>query len=521
MEENKINEPLMQDGVSSQNPRKTNDDEVKNKVSFRKRISLLLSKGSDETQKKAGRNIALFFAGMLLLTLIARGTAGATMPVVQTQTASKGEIVQAVTGTGNVSVRSSKGMFLPEGLVISQVMVAPGQKVKAGEGLLRFEVDAVQEQLSKAKADLKEKQARYKTLTTNDPYDGTSLANAKNSLAWAQQDYDATVKNRDDNNAAAQTALNNANVALTNANNALAALPSTATPEEREAAEQEVENAKQVVVQAQENIPATKAQGDASVVEAARALENAKSGLQSAQISDTTARQSNANTAAENSASAATLALEIQEKEKQIAELQNLADNNGVLNAAEDAVVLDAAAEGSSVTTAAVINMADAAGGYELELSVDKAEAEKLLAGGEALVTTSGGSMYYTPTVTATIQSISEPDENGKSKVKIVLPDGDWKQGQSVQAQMVQSKQTYQMTLPLSALHNDNSGSYVYVLIKSDNVLGSENVIAKLPVTVQGKDANNVAIEAALSTSDEVVVSSSKAIAEGNKVRKG
>ena len=50
------------------------------------------------TQGRALKGVARFFAAMLVCTLIARGTAGATLAVVQTASPRRGELVQGLTG---------------------------------------------------------------------------------------------------------------------------------------------------------------------------------------------------------------------------------------------------------------------------------------------------------------------------------------------------------------------------------------------------------------------------------------
>ena len=49
------------------------------------------------TQGRALKGVAQFFAAMLVCTLIARGTAGATLAVVQTASPRRGELVQGLT----------------------------------------------------------------------------------------------------------------------------------------------------------------------------------------------------------------------------------------------------------------------------------------------------------------------------------------------------------------------------------------------------------------------------------------
>ena len=66
-----------------------------------------LPRFSDPAQRRAGGHLIQFLAGLLALTLIARGTSGATLAKVDVSGPSRGEIVEAVTGNATVSARDT------------------------------------------------------------------------------------------------------------------------------------------------------------------------------------------------------------------------------------------------------------------------------------------------------------------------------------------------------------------------------------------------------------------------------
>ena len=71
--------------------------------------------------RQAGRLAAVgkFFAAMLVLTLAARGLAGASMPVVTLTGATSGSITQTRTVAGSLSVQGGAPLTLPEGLLVT------------------------------------------------------------------------------------------------------------------------------------------------------------------------------------------------------------------------------------------------------------------------------------------------------------------------------------------------------------------------------------------------------------------
>ena len=127
--------------------------------------------------------------------------------------------------------------------------------------------------------------------------------------------------------------------------------------------------------------------------------------------------------------------------------------------------------------------------------------------------------MYYRPTSAATVFAIALPDDRDRVKVTLLLPEGDWTRGQSLEAEVVISRTSYSLCVPLSALHSDNSGYFVYTVTEKSTVLGIENVLTQVPVNLSARDDTNAAIEGALGRGDAVVTASNKSIGDGSRVR--
>ena len=149
---------------------------------------------------------------------------------------------------------------------------------------------------------------------------------------------------------------------------------------------------------------------------------------------------------------------------------------------------------------------------------VDKADADDLTVGSACEVTTGSRSMYFTPTVTGIVSAIV-PGEDDKANVTISLPQGEWTEGQRVDVQAIQSRSTYNMCLPLSAIRSDNTGYFLLVIEQMTSVLGVENVAVRLPVSVIASDRDMVSIEGPVGRSSQVITGSEKAVAEGDRVR--
>lgn len=88
---------------------------------YRIRTAFDAWKNSDPKQAERLGTVVKFFAVMLILTLTARGIAGASMPRVTLGQASAGSITQSSTASGTISVQGGTPLTAPEGLLVAQV----------------------------------------------------------------------------------------------------------------------------------------------------------------------------------------------------------------------------------------------------------------------------------------------------------------------------------------------------------------------------------------------------------------
>lgn len=474
----------------------------------------------DPKQKKAGGNVLRFLALMLLLTLVARGTAGATLATVTVGTLTNGEVVQAVRGNGVVSALGSVDIEVPEGLTVHEALVSAGQKVKEGDALVRFKLDELNERIAREENTLQEKQLELRILQQAPATEGDRLSSAQTTADRARQDYDAAKAHWEQQLAAAQSAVDAANAALQNAQNALGALPPDATPEEIAAAQEAVNAAQEALEVAQQTLQSTQNEAGSAVQNAQRALEDANADLEAARQTHAQNQQSAANTSQQNAIKADGLQLDIQKQEELLEALHSLEEAEGFLLATCAGTVTQVPQEGVQTTSAPVVRLADGNSGYEAVVQLDKNDAKDLVAGGTAEVTLPGGSMYYTPTAQATITAVGAADDNGQVPVTLKLPQGDWAQGQSVQVRVVQSKQNYSSCVPVGALRANQDGYYVLVVRTVSTVLGTQNQLAEVPVVLLAKDDTLAAIEAPqITPGEQIVVSGSRPLQAGDRVR--
>ena len=256
-----------------------------------------------------------------------------------------------------------------------------------------------------------------------------------------------------------------------------------------------------------------------SLLNAERRLEDARISLQRAQGDYYQDTEQAANAQLQNEINATLLRLDIQETSDTVDELTNIQNNNGIIYSNFAAIVLSTMSTGSVADSSPIVTFLDASKGFEAILSIEASKAENLTVGDECQVSPGGGTMFYTPVVTGNISAISAPDEDGNVNITISLPDGDWRQGQQAPTQIVLARDIHNLCVPLSAIRSDNSGHFVLVVEQSVSVLGVENVVKRIPVNVLASDSNMAAISAPLDLSSEVIISSNRAIQNGDRVR--
>ena len=182
------------------------------------------------TQGRALKGVAQFFAAMLVCTLIARGTAGATLAVVQTASPRRGELVQGLTADAALSAGEVQNVKAPAGLVLEKYFVPAGGRVEADTPLAQFDPDGVKDALARAKTELARLRLQREKLLAGDTADTSSLSSASTQRDRAQADYNAQKAQNDAAVAAARNDADTAQSALDAANAALAELRAQTDP---------------------------------------------------------------------------------------------------------------------------------------------------------------------------------------------------------------------------------------------------------------------------------------------------
>ena len=77
----------------------------------------------------------------------------------------------------------------------------------------------------------------------------------------------------------------------------------------------------------------------------------------------------------------------------------------------------------------------------------------------------------------------------------------------------------YTQVIPIAGLRQESDGYYILVVKPQKTILGEELTAEKIPVELLEKSSTQAAVQGAFSNTDQLIVSSSRIIEAGDRVR--
>lgn len=470
-----------------------------------------LLRQSDPQQLHRFGNIVRFFAVLLVITLIARGTAGATMPVVALQAPSSGTVSRNVMMNGTISYTGGTPFTLPSGLLVTSVPVQVGQTVKAGDTLATFDEEELKRAVASKQAELQQVQVQAAQQAEGDSADPYSAQLAQEQLERAYAETQKTYEEGLESVERMRLKRNEAAQDLENARNA--PLDDTLPKSEAEAQKQANIDAATAALKAAEEAlyQVEKAAEDANdaALSAAQSVEDSRNtalhALEKEEESVADQNELNRAAAAVSDANAAELQAELDA-------LQALLKEGARYTAPQNGTVIQLNLKVGENSPKVGGLLADEAADYTLSIPLDKDQAQQITVGTVLHVSQSKVSGD------AAVQNLSETDAEGTVTATATLPQGGWNAGAcNVSATSQSSRQDF--VLPSTAIRQDGDGFFVLAAEEQNTILGLQNVLVRLPVTVLEEGDTTTAVSGALDYDTQVVVSSDKSVQAGDKVR--
>lgn len=146
-------------------------------------------------QNKALKLLAVFFAVMLILTVVSRTATAMAIAEVSVETSKAGILTQRYTLSGSIASQNTIDVELPDEVRVSSILVQEGDRVKANDPLLEMNLEDVQDKLEQVNYEIQildQKIANYSIdiSTSQDE----QIKQAEEKVKAAQQDYDLLLK---------------------------------------------------------------------------------------------------------------------------------------------------------------------------------------------------------------------------------------------------------------------------------------------------------------------------------------
>lgn len=246
-----------------------------------------------------------------------------------------------------------------------------------------------------------------------------------------------------------------------------------------------------------------------------RNLEDANEAFEKAKNKDAEIERSNQRKAESDQISGKLLSLEVEKKKEAVDLVEKLLDQEGrVLSPVSGNIRQIDLTVGSKISGAEKVSITMENYGFITQVSRD--EVKHLEAGDEINIMLNNNKK----TVSAIIESVSPEDEKGMSEITAVLPEGEYNGGSHASFTVNKTSKQYMQTLPLQAVRMDsNQVNYILAIRESNTSLGKELIAYRVNVEVLEKDSRTAAVKAVIDAEDKIIISSSKSIEEGDRVR--
>lgn len=446
--------------------------------------------------------ILRFFALLLVLTLIARGTAAASMPVVTVQKPSSGNVSSNLRTTGTVNFAGGTPFTVPEGLLVMAVPVQAGQTVKAGDTLAVFDPDEVDRAVDSKQAALHQAQVQAAQQEAGDTADPYSAQLAQQQLERAYEETHQTYADGEEQVARVERDRDAAADALDKARKA--ELPEDEKQAGIEAAQTALQAAEDALYAAQKSAEAA----NRAALSAAQSVEDSRNTALHAleKEQEATAKQNALNRAAAEvtRADAAVLQAELDA-------LLAIKQAGGVLKAPTGGTLTEIALQVGQTSPAVGGLLAEQAD-FTVEVPLSEEEAKQIAVGTVLHISQSRYSGD------AAVQSLSAADDDGSVTAKAVLPQGSWSAGAATVTATIQSEKQ-SCVLPASAIHQDRTGYYVLAIEQQSTILGLQYMAVSLPVNIVVTGDTSIAVSGTVDMTTQVIVSSTKAVQAEDRVR--
>ena len=439
------------------------------------------------TRKDGIKNFAIVFLSiMLVLTFFSNTIMNYSLPQVATQYVQKGDISPKVRGAGTAEVEDPYNVKVPNARVISSVNVRVGDDVKKGDVIYELQ-DAESEELKSARQEYNEAKSNFQKALFSGDLTNEAVERIRNGEYLTEDEM--------------QERLDEVN---SNYN---------------EAVQEDMEAGLEV-----ERL------GGGSDTSGMGSTEAAEVAAKDARkLSEAQAYKAETLTKATNKRDSTIKSIQAELELKSIQKtMDEAAAKVEKLEKAEKGATVKAPVTGTIVslsygagdTTASDTNGAiikQEGKGMTVSFTCTKEQAQTLKVGDEAKPQ---NEWAYTE-FSAKLLSISpDPSDTAGSRIlKFEIQSPEVEAGDNVQLSVGANSKSYDLTVPNSAVREDNNGKFILIVSSKESPLGNRYIATRVDVQVLDSDELLTAISGALSGYEYVITTATRPVSAGTQVR--
>ena len=260
---------------------------------------------------------------------------------------------------------------------------------------------------------------------------------------------------------------------------------------------------------------------EAQIKAGEKSVRNLEEALSQAELAVSNARARDAVTAAENQKEQNASGLDRQVKqlditkaEEQLKALEALEAASGEVTAPVSGVVTElAVVPGKTVTGDELVAIGD--GRLKFEGTVDKKLGELITAGTKINLQYGESRRTYE----AVVDSVDFLSEEEQAHFTASVQEDTGVLGATAAFSLNLTSRQYNQVIPIAGLRQESDGYYILVVKPQKTILGEELTAEKIPVELLEKSSTQAAVQGAFSNTDQLIVSSSRIIEAGDRVR--
>lgn len=459
-----------------------------------------------KSRKKVVTGFAVFMILMWLCTLISKSIYASGLPMVTTCGTDSKYIEHVVEAEGIVEAGAKLPVTALGGLRVVAVSVQAGDRVEEGD--LLFTVDLADMEEIMADQEL----ARQKTQLQIDAIlHNRELAQEKKALeeARAREDYDALARYQD-------TLVGRAAESVVQAEEALDELQAENRAHEDDWEKEDGERKTEEEMEAERKAREEEEERLKQEVQAAAYAEADARWNRDNIIKDAGRKVEDAVSEEDEDAALAVYQAEAAGIREKLSAYQAVLDSGGEIRSSMGGMVTDVYVQaGGRVPDTASFLIADEEAPCQFSVTLTKEEKTYVNRGDDVKL-----KLGERKELNAKVDYLAE-NENapGSFTARLLLPEETGTPGQSGTMICAKAGEKQPCCIPLLALHEEQSKSYVYVVGEREGILGMEYYVEEVNVSVIDKNDKFAAVEGAVTEESRIIQSADKEIKRGDVIR--